>query len=94
LSIFLGNRRYYFDREVLFDLALVQTALAGAESPEDLLRSLKSRGVTHLVVGSALFNNWVAGNLSPSQKTLLQGFFNGKTRAIFMENGHAVLELL
>jgi hypothetical protein len=94
LSIFLGNRRYYFDREVLSDLPLVQTALADAANPEDLLRSLKNRGVTHLVVGSALFNNWVAGNLSPSQKVLLQGFFNEKTRALFMENGHAVLELL
>ncbi len=91
LSIFLGNRRYYFDREVLSDLALVQTALADAASPEDLLRSLKSRGVTHLVVGSALFNNWVAGNLSPSQKALLArllqrkdaGAFHGKRARCF-----------
>ena len=94
LSIFLGNRRYYFDREVLSDLPLVQTALADAANPEDLRRSLKSRGVTHLVVGSALFNNWVAGNLAPTQKALLQRFFNEKTRVLFMENGHGVLELL
>jgi hypothetical protein len=94
LSIFLGNRRYYFDREVLFELELLQTAVAEAASPEDLRRSLKSRGITHLVVGSALFNNWVAENLAPSQRLLLQGFFKEKTRVLFIENGHAVLELL
>ena len=93
LSIFLGNRRYYFEREVLFDLTLVQSALTEAVSPEDLRRSLKSQGITHLVVGSALFNNWVAENLAPSQRSLLQGFFNEKTRLLFMANGHAVLEL-
>jgi hypothetical protein len=94
LSIFLGNRRYYFEREVLFDLALVQSALTEAASPEDFRRSLKSRGITHMVVGSALFNNWVAGNLAPPQKALLQRFFNEKTRVLFKENGHGVLELL
>jgi hypothetical protein len=94
LSIFLGNRRYYFDREVLFELKLLQIAIAEAASPEDLRRSLKSRGITHLVVGSVLFNNWVAGNLAPPQKRLLQRFFNEKTQLLFMENGHGVLELL
>jgi hypothetical protein len=94
LSIFLGNRRYYFEREVLFDLALVQTALTEAISPEDLLYSLKSRGVTHLVVGIDPFNNWVAGNFASSQKALLQRFFNEKTRRLFMENGHGVFQLL
>jgi 4-amino-4-deoxy-L-arabinose transferase-like glycosyltransferase len=93
LSIFLGNRRYYFEREVLFDLALVQSALTAAASPEDLRRSLKSHGVSHFVVGTALFNNWVTENLSPSQRSLLQGFFNEKTRVLFIENGHAVLDL-
>ncbi|MDZ7597859.1 MAG: hypothetical protein U5J82_06135 [Desulfobacterales bacterium] len=83
MSIFLGNRRYYFDREVLSDLALVQTALADAANPEDLLRSLKNRGVTHLVVGSALFNNWVAGNLSPASKGVACNASSTKRRRRF-----------
>jgi hypothetical protein len=78
---------------VLFDLTLFQSALTEAVSPEDLRRSLKIQGITHLVVGSALFNNWVAGNLVPPQKALLQRFFNEKTRVLFMENGHGVFQL-
>lgn len=94
LSIFLGNRRYYFEREVLFDLPLVQRALNSAQNPEDFLNALKEKGITHLVIGLDLFNNWLNGNATIDQTDLLNRFFKKKTQELFMQNNYSLFKLL
>ncbi len=92
LAIFLGNRGYYFDRDVLFDMKLpipvVETAGAG-QTVEALLHR---QGITHLLIRYDFFDRWL-GTLTEKDRQTLARFFQTRTRLLFSSGGHGLFAL-
>jgi len=92
LAIFLGNRGYYFGRDVLFDMKLpiptIGTVGAG-RTVEDLLHQ---QGITHLMIRYDLFDRWL-GTLTDNDRETLARFFQTRTRLLFSSGGHGLFAL-
>ena len=64
LCIFLGNRRYYSDREMVFGDGFFKTTVMRAETPENILADLKERKITHMLIRYDMFNQWTNQQLN------------------------------
>lgn len=93
LSLFLGQRLYYSDREMRFDIDLFRKITRQARTSEVVLTELKEKDFTHLLVGKALFTKWVYMNLDESQKKLVREFFKKDVKSIFSKGGYELFQL-
>ncbi|MBU0545398.1 MAG: glycosyltransferase family 39 protein [Proteobacteria bacterium] len=90
LCFFLGNRRYYSDREMLFD----ETILIHSVKDRNMIRSdLREKGITHLLIWYELFDKWVENNFSENEKIFLSKFFKEDTEFLFYRSGYGLYEL-
>ena len=94
LGLFIGNRRYYVDREILIDVGLLQKAISAASSPEAIGRYLKQRGITHILLRFDLLKRWGLTNLTHAQIGLFNGFFTAQTRPLFAKRGFGLYQCL
>ncbi|MCX5881644.1 MAG: hypothetical protein NTU74_07550, partial [Deltaproteobacteria bacterium] len=92
LAIFLGNRGYYFDRDVLFDMKLPVPAISTAGSGRTVEALLHQQGITHLLIRYDLFDRWL-GTLTDTDKETLARFFQTRTRLLFSSGGHGLFAL-
>jgi len=90
LCLFLGNRGYYFDREIAFSFDLVSKIRLREDSTEKILVDLKSRSITHLLIRYDLFNKRLHDNYSDREKEVIRKFFKKYTSLIFSKNGHGL----
>ncbi|MFZ2632136.1 MAG: glycosyltransferase family 39 protein [Desulfosalsimonadaceae bacterium] len=93
LGIYIGNRGYYSDIDIVFSIDLLQKLAAKAEIPEQISTDLSKRGITHLLVNFEMFNSW-ANKYSPHEKQILKGFFEKFTTTEFSKDGHGLLKLV
>jgi 4-amino-4-deoxy-L-arabinose transferase-like glycosyltransferase len=91
LSIYIGKRGYYYDREYSNDIGILQRSISRAERPEDILGELKKNRITHLLIRYGLFEEWMNNNFSKGKQELTQQFFREHTNLLFIENGFGVL---
>jgi hypothetical protein len=90
LCFFLGNRRYYSDREMLFD----ETILIHSVKNRNMIRSdLREKGITHLLIWYELFYKWVDNNFSENEKILINKFFREDTSLLFSKGGYFLFAL-
>ena len=82
LALFLGQRRYYFDRDVVFNEGWLIKAVKEADSPEAIKQSLQTRGITHLMVRRDLFQQWLPITLTPSEIERMLRFWNSHIRKL------------
>jgi 4-amino-4-deoxy-L-arabinose transferase-like glycosyltransferase len=92
LGIFIGNRRYYCDRDLIFDGSL-EAGIQSAASAEDLGRMLRDKGFTHVVMRYDLFDQFILSRLSANRLNLFHAFIKNNTTGVFSEGGHIVFEL-
>lgn len=97
LAIFLGNRGYYFDNPVSFDLqnnrsTLLELTKRSADG-QHMYKTLIARQITHLIIRFDLFEKYVQQNLSPVEAERLSKFFQEHTRLVFSKNNHGVFLL-
>jgi hypothetical protein len=92
LGVFLGNRRYYCDRDLIFDGSL-ETGIQSAASAEALGRMLRDKGFTHVVMRYDLFDKFILSRLSADRLNLFHAFIKNNTTGVFSEGGHIVFEL-
>ena len=92
LGVFLGNRRYYCDRDLIFDGSL-EAGIQSAASAEALSRMLRDKGFTHVVMRYDLFDKFVLSRLSADRLNLFQAFVKKHTKSLFSEDGHILFEL-
>ncbi|KAB2891580.1 MAG: phospholipid carrier-dependent glycosyltransferase [Desulfobulbaceae bacterium] len=97
LAIFLGNRGYYFDTPVVFDLqnnrsTLLELTKHSADG-QHMYKALTARQITHLIIRFDLFEQYVQQNLSPVETNRLSKFFQEHTRLVFSKNNHGVFLL-
>ena len=93
LALFLGERRYYFDRDVNFNEGLMTKAVQKADHHVDIQSRLKKTGITHLVVRWRLFQQWVENNMSPVEIERLNLFFKKNTNMLYQSNGYVLLTI-
>ncbi|MDP2863548.1 MAG: glycosyltransferase family 39 protein [Desulfobacterales bacterium] len=90
LCFFLGNRRYYSDREMLFD----ETILMHSVKNRNMIRSgLREKGITHLLIWYELFDKWIDNNFSENEKILIDKFFREDTTLLFSKEGYGLFKL-
>ena len=93
LALFLGQRRYYFDRDVVFSEGWIAHAVTHSQTPEDIGPHLKSRGITHLMVRKDLFRRWIGFALSPREIDRLELFWETQTIKLKELNGFALFKI-
>lgn len=76
LALFLGQRRYYFDRDVIFNEGYLAKVIKEAHKPEQIRRRFDAAGITHLMVRRDLFERWAANAMSPREMNRLASFWN------------------
>ena len=93
LGVYLGNRGYYSDINIVFSIRLLQKLAENAESYKDITEGLKERGITHLLVNYELFNFWVK-NYSLHEKQILKEFFEQGTKTKYSKDHNGLFKIL
>jgi 4-amino-4-deoxy-L-arabinose transferase-like glycosyltransferase len=93
LGLFLGNRRYYSEREMQFGNNLLLDITRRAGSAEDISSELKKKGFTHLMIGYRLFNEWYGKQLDAADRSKLQYFLDHTARRLTSMDGHGLFAL-
>jgi hypothetical protein len=93
LAIYLGNRIYYSDREIVCDDAFFKKAIAEASSADALAGILKSRGFSHLFIRSDFFKYFIFNSLSSEKRAMINHFFKTRTKRLFSEDVYHVIEI-
>ena len=93
LCVFLGNRRYYSDREMIFGDGLFRNTVLRAEIPENILADLKKRKITHMLIRYDMFNHWMSQQLDNGSKRILVDFFKNHTQRLFSKAGYGLYQL-
>ena len=97
LAVFMGNRGYYFDHDVSFDLKNGKSricTIVQSRRAEDIYTTLKNDDFTHLFVRRDLFTHFAANELSNEEKQNLQYFFDHNTKQIAFVGNFSLLALL
>lgn len=87
LGLFLGQRRYYFDREVILKDGLLKKYLHGDPAPEVIASRLHQTGISHLMVRWDLFLSWMQRELNPEERRLLEVFWKYKIHKVAESGG-------
>ncbi len=93
LCFFLGNRRYYSDREMLFDEKILINSVKSSDMPDIVLSGMKKKGITHFLIWYGIFDKWVNNNFNEREKVLLSKFFKENTVLLFSKGGYGLFEL-
>lgn len=97
LFLFLGKRGYYCGRDYVIDdregIDRFSGVVQRSVGPSEIRARLKREGITHLLVCEPLIKKWTDETLEAGEKQRLRMFLDQETRALFAENGYAVLEL-
>ncbi len=93
LGLFLGNRRYYSDRELIFGVNEFHESIRRSDSADILFMDLKENGYTHVIIRFDLFNWWTNRQFSEGKKEMLKVFFTTYLEPILSNNGYGLFEL-
>lgn len=90
LALFIGNRGYYFDRELFFGQGWFKRQIKHANSPNAIKTSLKKNGITHLVLRNDLFSNWLDTAFNSNEKKTFLSFFNDYATMLHSHTGYSL----
>jgi len=91
--MFLGNRSYYIDRELVFNYRLASKTIIQKDSSLEILGDLEKKKITHLLIRYDLFNKWSHDNYSDREKEVISIFFKNHVELIYSKNGHGLYRL-
>jgi len=91
-GLYLGNRRYYSDIDIEFDIKLLQQLAADADSGQYVAKALHDKGFSHLLVSFSLFNHWVQ-KYSLHERQILIDFFENYTVQEFSKDGFGLIRI-
>jgi len=93
MCMFLGNRSYYIEREVVFNYSLASKAVIQKDSSKKILNDLKKRKITHLLIRYDLFKKWLQDNYTEEDKEVIRQFFKNYVKLLYSKNGHGLYRL-
>ena len=85
LGMFMGNRRYYCDRKLIFGETMMANAFLNARSVEDIRSLVRKKGFTHLIINYELYHKWAKGFIH-GEGQIIDQFFTRNT-SLLNSNG-------
>jgi hypothetical protein len=82
LALFLGQRRYYFDREVIFNESFLQRIVQAADSAESIRQAFREAKISRIVLRRDLFEGWLKTNISSAEMQRLGLFWKNHVTRI------------
>lgn len=92
-ALFLGNKGYYFDNEVLFLQNTFNDIAESYSSDRPLSGWLDENRFTHVIVGVKPFKKWVKKNFSRNAQLLVNELFLNDLKLLYYNNGYALFEI-
>jgi hypothetical protein len=92
LGLYIGNRRYYCDRTLIFGENLLTRTIILASSAEDVRKSLRNQGYTHILVHLKLLKKW-SRSLHEKERRIAADFFNNDNVLLKQNHEYALLAL-
>ncbi len=97
LAIYLGNRGYYFDFPVRFDLTsyskLFADTVISSQTGNEISNKLRKQGITHLFIRLDLFTQKANENLSIEKIHLVNSFLTKNTKQLAANKRYGLFEL-
>ncbi len=93
LAVFLGNRRYYSDRDIVFGNALLRKLIHEADSAHRISRELKKKGLNHILVRYDLFSRWSASQFHDRERQRIRDLFSRHAKLVIENGGYGLFEL-
>jgi hypothetical protein len=90
LALFNGNRIYYSERELICDNESFRKAVHASRTSDDLVHSLKRRGISHVLVRLDLFSEWANSQFKADQKDILKSLFGETLTRLYHGYGYAL----
>jgi 4-amino-4-deoxy-L-arabinose transferase-like glycosyltransferase len=94
LGLFLGNRRYYSRREIVFKDSLLKELISRYNSDKAVGDELNARGITHLMIRQDMFEKWVFDNFNQTELSILKTFFNNHLKLMYADTGYVLYKLI
>jgi hypothetical protein len=95
LAVFLGRRGYYSEHDMIFDFSFASKSVKVTSDPNQLYRQFDQRGITHLMIRTDLFNQWLdSGVFNDTQRKALKVFLANHTKLLHAERGHGLYGLV
>lgn len=94
LGLFVGDRRYYCDRQMLTDQNIFTRNVYKAKLAADLVMNLKSIGITHLVVCEAIYLEMYYADFPEDRQEIISDFWKHYTKKLFAGYGYSVYEII
>ncbi|MDM8551662.1 glycosyltransferase family 39 protein [Desulfobacterales bacterium HSG2] len=93
LGIFIGDRRYYCDRDMVFDINGLLKTIKEAASPKKIASDLGKKEITHLLIRYDLFNEWRGNNFEGGKAAMLGTFLKEHLTPLFSKGGYGLFRL-
>jgi len=93
LALFIGNRGYYFDRELFFGQGWFKRQIKHANSPNAIKTSLKKNRITHMLLRNDLFSNWINRSFNQREKKIFISFLSGHTILLHAHAEYSLFEI-
>jgi hypothetical protein len=94
IALFLGNRGYYFNREVIFGDELIKKIVKHGDSAGIIRDRLQQMGLTHLMIRYDLFNHYAQSQFDHDEKVIIREFFAEYVRLLSNQAGYGLYELI
>lgn len=94
LGLFLGQRRYYFDRDITFNEGILLAAVRRAMDPSDILSYLQNHQLSHLIIRNDLFKQWLSRNTTMEEIKILDAFWKNHMQKLNELNGYALYAII
>ena len=91
--LFLGNRSYYSDREMVFGDFDFEGFVKNADSAVTLVAEFKKRGITHLFVKYDIFKRWSGQQFNAREKKVIVTLFKTHADLVFESGGYGLYRL-
>jgi hypothetical protein len=93
LGLFLGNRRYYSDRDMIFGNNLFHRSVKAASSADLIVADMQRNGITHLLIRYDLFKRWAGVQFDDAEKKILKDFFENHLVQLFSQSGYGLFQV-
>lgn len=93
LGLFLGNRSYYIDVDLIFGDSFFRNTLMHQGSAREIADILRQKEITHILVYYRVLKRWAGQQFDYQEKARLVDFFNNHTHLIFAKGEYGLYQL-
>lgn len=93
LCLFIGNRIYYFDRQIYWDTKILSDAVNKAKSVDQIGDNLKRLGITHILIRYDLTYPWIKRTFDNQKGTLLKIYLQKHVKQLAQNRGYGLFKL-